>query len=429
MSSGFLHDLIRLEYLFLDNNNIELSAIQNLKSLVQLELSRNSLKGEMPTFVGNLVSLVYLDLSFNSLEGEIPTSLGNLCNLSDLSLGGNKFGGKVSNAFDSLLSVGCLSNSLTSLDLSENSLTGRLTALQILDVADNNLSGSMPKCFDNLKAMTIKQVLKDVISYSNFVGYFFEQVMVVTKGREDQYDTILPLVNSLDLSSNKLTGEIPRQLTTLQGLISLNLSGNFLKGRIPDSIGNMVWLESLDLSRNRLSGNIAPSISSLTYLSYLNLSYNNLSGKIPLSTQLQSFDASSFIGNELCGQPLSNICDEDQSKPTINNGAQKADDGDEVGRWFHLGIGTGFAVGFFGVLAPLLFSTTWRHAYFGFFGCLWDEILYKLSSSFVSVKIAFNMSPDGCIVTSVAAEETLRFCNVFLVPEVSKPAPNPKANP
>ncbi|KAH7537276.1 hypothetical protein FEM48_Zijuj03G0075600 [Ziziphus jujuba var. spinosa] len=312
ISSGFLNDLVRLEYLFLDNNNIELSAIQNLKSLVQLELSQNSLKGEMPTFMGNLVSLVYLDLSFNSLEGEIPTSLGNLCNLSDLSLGGNKFGGKVSNAFDSLLSVGCLSNSLTSLDLSENSFTAipkwmgtsllnltililrsnnlsghiplelcSLTALQILDVADNNLSGTMPKCFDNLKAMTIKQVLKDVISYSNFVGYFFEQVMVVTRGREDQYDTILPLVNSLDLSSNKLIGEIPRQLTTLQGLISLNLSGNFLKGRIPDSIGNMVWLESLDLSRNRLSG------------------------KIPLSTQLQSFDASSFIGNELCGQPLS----------------------------------------------------------------------------------------------------------------------------
>ncbi|XP_048326707.2 receptor-like protein EIX1 [Ziziphus jujuba] len=349
--------------------------------LKAINLDDNNLTGKIPTSVESLRGLLSLHLRNNSLSGEVTPSLQNCKQLRVLDLGLNELNGAIPKWMGTSLL------NLTILILRSNKLSGhipfelcRLTALQILDVADNNLSGSMPKCFDNLKAMTIKQVLKDVISYSNFVGYFFEQVMVVTKGREDQYDTILPLVNSLDLSSNKLTGEIPRQLTTLQGLISLNLSGNFLKGRIPDCIGNMVWLESLDLSRNRLSGNIAPSISSLTYLSYLNLSYNNLSGKIPLSTQLQSFDASSFIGNELCGQPLSNICDEDQSKPTINNGAQKADDGDEVGRWFHLGIGTGFAVGFFGVLAPLLFSTTWRHAYFGFFGCLWDEILYKYNS-------------------------------------------------
>ncbi|KAH7538395.1 hypothetical protein FEM48_Zijuj03G0195000 [Ziziphus jujuba var. spinosa] len=71
------------------------------------------------------------------------------------------------------------------------------------------------------------------------------------------------------------------------------------------------------------SGRIPPGISSLTYLSSLDLSYNNLSRKIPSNTQLQSFDASSFIGNELCGPPLPMNCEGDQIVPTAENGGQK----------------------------------------------------------------------------------------------------------
>ena len=135
-----------------------------------------------------------------------------------------------------------------------------------------------------------------------------ESAILVTKGREDRYDTILGLVTSLDLSNNILSGEIPIQLTSLQGLWSLNLSGNHLRGSIPNQISNMTSLETLDLSRNKLLGNIPPNISSLTFLSYLNLSYNNLSGEIPLGTQLQTSDNSSFIGNQLCGPPLTKNC-------------------------------------------------------------------------------------------------------------------------
>ncbi|GAY52207.1 hypothetical protein CUMW_140140 [Citrus unshiu] len=67
-------------------------------------------------------------------------------------------------------------------------------------------------------------------------------------------------------------------------------------------------LESIDFSINHLSGGIPQSMSSLTFLSHLNLSNNNLTGKIPSSTQLQSFDASSFVGNDLCGAPLPRNC-------------------------------------------------------------------------------------------------------------------------
>ncbi|XP_040368067.1 putative receptor like protein 25 isoform X2 [Rosa chinensis] len=68
-------------------------------------------------------------------------------------------------------------------------------------------------------------------------------------------------------------------------LISLNLSRNKLMGNLPEDFGNMKMLESLDLSRNQISG------------------------RIPSGTQLQGFNASQYMGNlGLCGPPLTPSC-------------------------------------------------------------------------------------------------------------------------
>ncbi|XP_040368066.1 putative receptor like protein 25 isoform X1 [Rosa chinensis] len=92
-------------------------------------------------------------------------------------------------------------------------------------------------------------------------------------------------------------------------LISLNLSRNKLMGNLPEDFGNMKMLESLDLSRNQISGKIPTSFASLNFLSVLDLSHNNLSGRIPSGTQLQGFNASQYMGNlGLCGPPLTPSC-------------------------------------------------------------------------------------------------------------------------
>ncbi|KAI9095393.1 hypothetical protein K1719_026427 [Acacia pycnantha] len=82
----------------------------------------------------------------------------------------------------------------------------------------------------------------------------------------------------------------------------------------------MKSLESLDLSYNILSGEIPSTISDLSFLNHLNLSYNNFNGQIPLGTQIQSFDCWSFVGNpKLCGDPLPTKCNKKEetrdSKP------------------------------------------------------------------------------------------------------------------
>lgn len=58
----------------------------------------------------------------------------------------------------------------------------------------------------------------------------------------------------LDLSSNNLTGPIPRNLANATELTILYLDGNQLSGFLPREIGCLVNLQELALSENKLTG-------------------------------------------------------------------------------------------------------------------------------------------------------------------------------
>ncbi|XP_028789645.1 receptor-like protein EIX2 [Neltuma alba] len=197
-------------------------------------------------------------------------------------------------------------------------------------------------------------------------------VLLELKGRDDVY-TLLGLITSIDLSGNKLCGEIPREITSLKGLHFLNLSNNLLSGKIPQNIGNMEWLESMDLSENQLYGKIPSSMSNLNFLSKLNLSSNNLMGKIPTGTQLQSFEASSFAGNNLCGPPLPKNCDDLQNIPNHPDDKEGKRNGVNG---FYVSMSLGFVSGFWIVVGPLLYSRSWRYTYFRFIDCMWYKLRY-----------------------------------------------------
>ena len=79
--------------------------------------------------------------------------------------------------------------------------------------------------------------------------------------------------------------------------------------KIPSNIGKLASLEFLDLSRNQLVGSIPTSLTQIDRLSMLDLSHNYLTGEIPISTQLQTFNSSSYEDNlDLCGLPLDKLC-------------------------------------------------------------------------------------------------------------------------
>ena len=61
-------------------------------------------------------------------------------------------------------------------------------------------------------------------------------------------------LESLDLGSNQLSGEIPPELGNLANLESLDLGSNQLSGEIPPELGNLANLTGLYLGSNQLSG-------------------------------------------------------------------------------------------------------------------------------------------------------------------------------
>ncbi|XP_022738458.1 probable LRR receptor-like serine/threonine-protein kinase At1g34110 [Durio zibethinus] len=161
----------------------------------------------------------------------------------------------------------------------------------------------------------------DVISlksynYKHLLWWDVEHLTEVMKGRFLECTSTLSFLVNLDLSSNKLEGQIPEELTFLTGLIGLNLSRNQLSGMMPEKMGELEVLESLDLSLNELSGLIPSSLSTLTKLSHLNLSYNNFSGQIPNGNQLQTLDDPSIYADNplLCGTSLLKKCLDDEPR-------------------------------------------------------------------------------------------------------------------
>ncbi|XP_059281001.1 receptor-like protein EIX2 [Lycium ferocissimum] len=350
----------------------------NWPNLTVLILRDNNLIGGIPRSMKVLSNLRSLDFRRNRLNGPFPSSLGNCTKLHKIDLAENEFVGKLPSW------LGLRFPTLIVLSLRSNKFNGELPQelchlkdLQILDLANNAFVGVIPRCIGNFSAMVKgKKELEDLeLNYSLYLGVLRESAMVMTKGNMYQYDTILALFTSMDMSSNYFSGDIPISLTRLEGLRSFNFSKNNLTGGIPNGIGDMKALESVDLSENQLYGQIPQSFSSLFTLSYLNLSDNNLSGMIPLSTQLQSFDPTSFQGNKLCGLPLLVNCSSGGKTPN-HEYEEDENDKDEVD-WFYISMAIGFALSFWGVCGSLLFKRSWRHAYFRFLDRSWEMLLAK----------------------------------------------------
>uniref|UniRef100_A0A5B6YV36 Uncharacterized protein n=2 Tax=Davidia involucrata TaxID=16924 RepID=A0A5B6YV36_DAVIN len=339
----------------------------NWQSVEMINLENNNLMGNIPDSMGYLGFLQSLHLRNNNLSGNLPMSLQNCTKLTLVDLAENEFIGSIP------AWIGKRISGLMLLNLRSNKFQGNipnelcyLTSLQILDLAHNNLWGTIRRCFKIFRGMAVKQNFFGIFKYwlgSTTITRPQEKSILVTKGKEYEYSSILGLVTNMDLSKNNLSGKIPSELTSLLELQSLNLFENHFTGRIPEKIGDMRQLESLDFSVNQLFGEIPSSMSSLTFLSNLNLSCNNMTGRIPSSTQLQGFSESSFAGNCRCGPPLTENCNENVLAPNAGNEGEE-DEGFKVDWFFIVSMVLGFVVGFWAVLGPLLFNMSWRIAYF-----------------------------------------------------------------
>ncbi|GKV45914.1 hypothetical protein SLEP1_g52940 [Rubroshorea leprosula] len=401
-----------LEFLDLSSNQLsgELpDCMMHWSSLQILTLANNHFFGKISSFVGSLSLIETLDLQNNNLSGKIPNSLRNCNKLQFLGLSNNKLSGKIPGW------IGDKSKSLNFLLLKSNHFVGeipleicRLTNILLLDLSCNNLSGDIPWCIGNLIALARKDISakhhffnSSLVSnsYYDFDGSYADKASIIWKGIEYRYEN-LTLQRTIDLSSNKLTGETPLQIASFSELHQLNLSRNHLTGRIPLDIGQMRQLESLDLSHNRLSSWLPPSMAQLYSLSTLDLSYNNFSGRIPSSTQLQSLPTSAFVGNPaLCGPPLPKTCATDE-KPVDGGVKYNQQDEDELWNGFKPSMEVGMAFGFLGVLAIKL-DDPWKNICFLVFNYMKFH-LSNLKDYLLSIVAAL------CLVITVSAARLRR---------------------
>ncbi|KAK2351965.1 receptor protein [Trifolium repens] len=292
----------------LDLNSNKLSGLipQTLmigNALHQIDLSNNNLQGQLPRELINCRRLEYFDVSHNNINNSFPFWLGDLPELKVLALSNNEFHGDIR----------CSGN-----------MTCTFPKLHIIDLSHNKFSGSFPsEMIQSWKAMKTSdtsqlqydqssQVAKNA-NHELFVPKEMPYSLLMSnKGMLRVYEKLQQFYSNfiaIDISSNKISGEIPQVIGDLKGLIYLNLSNNDLIGTIPSSLRKLTNLEALDLSLNSLTGKIPQQLTQLTFLAFFNVSFNNLSGPIPQNEQFSTFEENSFEGNQgLCGDQLLKKC-------------------------------------------------------------------------------------------------------------------------
>jgi len=312
-SLGTLPNLIRLN---LGKNRLEagdwsfLTSLTNCTQLLELFLDANILQGYLPSSIASLSKrLEVFLLRENKISGTIPQDIEQLINLQILYMGNNLLTGGIPE------SIGNLQN-LFVLSLSQNKLSGQvplsignLSQLSELYLQENNLSGPIPRALGDCKKLDILN-----LSCNSFYDSIPKEIF-----------TLSSLAEGLDLSHNKLSGEIPLEIGGLVNLGPLNIAKNQLSGQIPSTLGECVHLESLhmegnnfhgripqsfmslrgiivmDLSQNNLSGEIPDFFESFSSMRLLNLSFNNLEGPIPLGGMFQNESEVFIQGNKkLC---------------------------------------------------------------------------------------------------------------------------------
>ncbi|KAI5391956.1 hypothetical protein KIW84_076666, partial [Lathyrus oleraceus] len=392
-----------MNFLSFSNNNIHGSIpdyLCNASQFQVLDISFNNFSGTIPPCLITMTTLEVLDLRNNTLTGPIPDMFPNSCSVTRLNFHGNQLQGPIPRSLShcsslELLDIGsnqmvdhfpCFLNDIQTLSvlvMRNNRFYGSIEcsenkpwkSIKIVDIAFNNFNGKLPReYFTTWDRMIYDEYVALGINYmmSRYYPYYHDSVTVTCKGQRQDLVKILTIFKAIDFSSNFFEGPIPESLMDLKALYILNFSNNGLSGEIPSSIGNLKQLESLDFSNNSLVGEIPVQLSSLSFLSYLNLSFNHFVGKIPTGTQLQSFSASSFEGNDgLYGLPLNEIPDgktkDLHSQPACERLVCSID-------WNFLSVELGFVFGLGMIIGPVMFWKKWRVGYWK----LADKILCRI---------------------------------------------------
>ncbi|MBP3917300.1 leucine-rich repeat domain-containing protein, partial [Clostridium sp.] len=253
-----LSNMTQLKGLMLSNNKInDITPLSNLTNLISLNICENQISDISP--LSNAINMGYLRLKNNQISDITP--LKDMTNLISLDLSNNQI--------SDITPLKDMTN-LISLDLSNNQISditplSNMTQLVMLILSNNKISDIAP--LENIKNLITLQLSNNCIDeIPNFIGLFTE-------------------LRLLDLSANKISGEIPTELNNLSNLIydsaSINepgyftsFAGNQITGTIPSEL-KLTLNEPLAFANNLLEGEPNQRQLALKSSEELNLSLNS----------------------------------------------------------------------------------------------------------------------------------------------------------
>ncbi|KAJ3678391.1 hypothetical protein LUZ60_002194 [Juncus effusus] len=157
-------------------------------SVTEINLSGLKLNGQLGYQLSSLTSVTKLNLEKNSFTGGVPYSISQMADLQSLYLAHNQLSGQVTDMFN------------------------KLTKLSTLDLSFNKFTGSLPLTFQYLTNLKTLYLQNNQFSGSiNILGN-------------------LNNLQDLDVGNNKLSGYIPKKLTSID---SIELGGNQWSTGIP----------------------------------------------------------------------------------------------------------------------------------------------------------------------------------------------------
>ncbi|CAN0863310.1 Receptor-like protein EIX2 [Linum grandiflorum] len=321
------------------------SAMQNMTSLIDLDLSSNQLESAVgiPQYFRNFCSLRVITLSGVELRQEVGEALrilsacpadsletirmsdcklfGNMTNipfqnfqkLDTLSLSRNSISGPVPLSVTDLVS-------LRSLELFSNKLIGplpwslgTLSNLESIDISENSLEGDVAEShFQNITKLWLFQASGNQLTLR--VGPRWNpppQIEILGMGfwhlgpNFPVWIRSLKLLTQLNMSSAGISSKIPSWLFFNSHFYSIDMSSNLLNGPLP-YMTSWKYLEAIKLSSNKFRGSIPRSLGTLSFLQSIHLRNNNLSGEIPQSfanemTKLGGLQSLNLSDNFLTG--------------------------------------------------------------------------------------------------------------------------------
>ncbi|KAG2308457.1 hypothetical protein Bca52824_028205 [Brassica carinata] len=252
----------------------------NLKELVLNNCNIN----EFPTFMQNLTKLAILRTVNNRLKGEVPKWLWSKPSLNALFLSHNSL-----SSFEGSPRM-LLNSSFRTLDLRSNAFRGSLPVfspiLSYVLASDNSFTGEIPLSLCNQSYLNLLD-----LAYNNFSGSI--------------PGCLITTVDDFDLRNNNLTGRLPDLFYKHGFLRTLDVSNNQITGKLPGSLTNCTKLEYLNVEGNRIADTFPFWLEELPKLKVIVLRSNMFHGPIyspqhPLSfPELRMFDISrnNFTGS------------------------------------------------------------------------------------------------------------------------------------